>query len=90
MRNFSNSDRGAGGGRMPAIFLCAEVSGRLGRHRSLRANRHKLAEAPFLCDGCGRRAHADGHTHAGISGISDGDLLAGGENGAGSAIVGDE
>src|SRR5450432_3211130 len=87
---FLEFDCGTGGGSMPAKFLCTEVSRGLGRHRPLRANRDKLAEAPFLRYGLGGCDYPHGYTHAGISSISGDRLWIAGEKRAGRADLGDE
>src|SRR2546429_3577534 len=64
--NFLEPGFPVGGRAWPALAFCAASSGHFRRHRSLRANRHKLAETPRLCHGCAWRTHSGGHKNAGI------------------------
>src|SRR6266550_4322292 len=58
--NFLEPGFPVGGRAWPALAFCAASSGHFRRHRSLRANRHKLAETPRLCHGCAWRTHSGG------------------------------
>src|ERR1700686_1180741 len=88
--NFLQCNSRACGRRVPAFFLRAEISGRLRGLDTLRADRDELAEASRLRHECRWRDYSGGHSNAGLSGISCGDLLVVWQDRAGCALLGDE